>query len=92
MLEWVERIVLGICEQAATSGRSRPLSEEMKPPPLLMVGLFAFMSALMLFGVLLVAPTGPPMWLWAFNGAGLAYAVACFGYWCRQAAATGLRA
>jgi hypothetical protein len=58
----------------------------MKPPPFLMVAVFAFLVALLLFGVVLVLPTGPPLWLWSLNGAGLVYAVACFGYGCRQAA------
>lgn len=57
----------------------------MNPPPLPMVGLFAFAVALQLFGVVLVVPLGPPLWLWAVNALGIAYGVGCFVFWCRRA-------
>jgi len=58
-----------------------------------MVGLFAFALALQLFGLALVAPLGPPLWLWFLNAIGIVYGVGCFAYWClravRSAAASG---
>jgi len=58
---------------------------QVKPPPLLMVGVDAFMLALLVFGVALIAPFGPPPWLWSLNAAGIAYCVCSAAYWCRQA-------
>jgi len=86
MLEQDERILLGVCEQGRNPPGPAPVVGQMRPPPFLMVALFAFMVALQLFGVLLVVPTGPPAWLWALNGVALTYGIACFGYWCRRAA------
>jgi len=58
----------------------------MRLAPLPMVGLFAFAVALQSFGVALVVPLGPPLWLWLLNAVGLSYGIGCFAYWCRRAA------
>lgn len=50
-----------------------------------MVGVNAFTLALLLFGVALVAQTGPPLWLWALNAAAAVYCVGSAGYWYRRA-------
>ena len=39
----------------------------MRPYPLLMVGVFAFMLALNTFGTVIVAQAPQPPWLWALN-------------------------
>jgi len=56
-----------------------------RPPPLLMIGVNAFTLALLLFGVALIAPIGPPLWLWALNAVGGVYCLGSAGYWYRQA-------
>ena len=50
-----------------------------------MIGVNAFMLALLLFSLALVAPYGPPRWLWALNGVAVAYGLWSAGYWWRQA-------
>ena len=58
-----------------------------------MVGLFAFVLALELFAVVLVAPLGLPLWQWLLNAVAIAYGLGCFAFWCcravRSAGATG---
>jgi threonine/homoserine efflux transporter RhtA len=50
-----------------------------------MVGVNAFVLALLLFGVALIAPIGAPIWLWSLNAAGIAYCLGSGGFWIRRA-------
>jgi len=56
-----------------------------KLPPLLMVGVNAFTLALLLFSLALVAPYGPPAWLWSLNAVAIASGLCSAGYWYRRA-------
>jgi hypothetical protein len=40
----------------------------MRPYPLLMVGMYAFMLTLNAFGVVLISRFPQPTWLWVLNG------------------------
>jgi len=57
-----------------------------KPWPLLMVGVYVFLLALLAFSLALVAQTAPPPWIWALNAVAAASGALALGYWCRLAA------
>jgi hypothetical protein len=57
----------------------------MRPPPLLMVGVYAFGLALVGFSLVLLAPYGPPAWVWSLNAVAIASGLCSAGYWLRQA-------
>jgi len=50
-----------------------------------MVGVNAFTLALLLFSLALVAPYGPPAWLWSLNAVAIASGLCSAGYWYRRA-------
>ena len=48
----------------------------MKPYPLLMVGVYAFMLTLNAFAIVLISQTPQPTWLWALNAIVMASEIA----------------
>jgi hypothetical protein len=53
----------------------------MRPSPLVMLCVYAFGIALLLFSAALVARTQQPTWLWALNAVAFASGLGGFGYW-----------
>jgi hypothetical protein len=64
----------GLCEKV-----------QLRPYPLLMVGIFAFLLALNAFGTVLVSQAPQPIWLWALNVVVITGDIAAAGYWYRRA-------
>ena len=57
----------------------------MRPCPLLMLGILAFMLALNSFSFVLIAQAPHPLWFWGFNGIAMASQIMAF-VWCSQRA------